>query len=93
MQDAAVAASSEALQLILNQYRAGTVDYTSVVTAEATALGDRQTALNVLQSRLNASVLLVENLGGGWSSAELPDASLPQPPPGFPAAAETKEAR
>ncbi len=93
VQDAAVAASSEALQLILNQYRAGTVDYTSVVTAEATALGDRQTALNVLQSRLNASVLLVENLGGGWSSAELPDASLPQPPPGFPAAAETKEAR
>ncbi|MGH6968438.1 MAG: efflux transporter outer membrane subunit [Stellaceae bacterium] len=93
VQDAAVEAASEAEHLILNQYRAGTVDYTSVVTAEATALGDRQTALNVLQSRLNASVLLVENLGGGWSSTELPDTSLPVPPPGFPAAAETKDPR
>lgn len=90
VQDAAVNAASEAERLILNQYRAGTVDYTSVVTAEATALGDRQTALTVLQSRLNASVLLVENLGGGWSSAELPNDSLPVPPPGFPAASESK---
>ena len=90
VQDAAVASASEAERLILNQYRAGTVDYTSVVTAEATALGDRQTALSVLQSRLNASVLLVENLGGGWSSAELPDSALPVPPPGFPAASESK---
>ena len=88
--DAAVGASSEAERLILNQYLAGTVDYTSVVTAEATALVDRETALDILQSRLNASVLLVENLGGGWSSAELPDTSLPVPPPGFPAKSETK---
>jgi len=90
VQDGAVAAASEAERLILNQYRAGTVDYTSVVTAEATALGDRQTALTVLQSRLNASVLLVENLGGGWSSAELPDSALPVPPPGAPAASASK---
>jgi NodT family efflux transporter outer membrane factor (OMF) lipoprotein len=90
VQDAAVAAAADAERLIRNQYRAGTVDYTSVVTAETTALSDRQTALSVLQSRLNASVLLVENLGGGWSVAELPGRSLPVPPPGFPAA-ETKE--
>jgi len=93
VQDAAVAAASDAEHLILNQYRAGTVDYTSVVTAETTALSDRQTALNVLQSRLNASVLLVENLGGGWSEAALPGRSLPVPPPGFPPEAETKESR
>lgn len=90
VQDAAVDAASEAERLIVNQYRAGTVDFTSVVTAEATALGDRQTALGVLQSRLNASVLLVENLGGGWRSVELPDNALPVPPPGFPAASESK---
>jgi NodT family efflux transporter outer membrane factor (OMF) lipoprotein len=90
VQDTAVGASSEAERLILNQYLAGTVDYTSVVTAEATALADRETALTVLQSRLNASVLLVENLGGGWNSAELPNSSLPVPPPGFPAGSETK---
>ncbi|MGB8181570.1 MAG: efflux transporter outer membrane subunit [Stellaceae bacterium] len=90
VQDVAVGASSEAERLILNQYLAGTIDYTSVVTAEATALVDRETALAVLQSRLNASVLLVENLGGGWSSAELPDSALPVPPPGFPAGSETK---
>jgi len=74
VQDRAVKASEEAVQLILNQYRAGTVDYTTVVTAQTTALGNEQTALTVMQNRLVASITLVEALGGGWDASLLPPA-------------------
>ena len=58
----------------MNEYRAGTIDYTSVVTAEAIALGDQETALSIQQQRLVASALLIQDLGGGWTRADLPSA-------------------
>jgi NodT family efflux transporter outer membrane factor (OMF) lipoprotein len=72
VQDAAVAAAQEAEALIFNQYTAGTVAYTSVITAQTVALGNRQTALTILQNRLVASVTLLQALGGGWDAALLP---------------------
>jgi NodT family efflux transporter outer membrane factor (OMF) lipoprotein len=72
VQDAAVKAAQEAERLIFNQYVAGTVAYTSVITAQTTALADRQNALTILENRLVASAALVEALGGGWSAPELP---------------------
>ena len=68
----AVQSAQEAERLILNQYKAGTVAYTSVVTAQAAALTNQQTALTVFESRLTASVTLIQALGGGWDSAQLP---------------------
>ena len=62
------------MQLTLNQYQAGTVAYTTVVIAQTTALADEQTVLTILQNRLVASVTLIEALGGGWDSAQLPAA-------------------
>jgi outer membrane protein TolC len=44
-----------------------------VITQQTLLLGDQQTALSIQQSRLVASVALVEALGGGWSTAALPD--------------------
>ncbi len=55
----------------MNAYRAGTVAYTSVITEQTLLLSDQQTALAVQQSRLVASVALVEALGGGWSTGDL----------------------
>jgi hypothetical protein len=43
-----------------------------VITAQNTALADEQTALSIQQSRLVASVALIQALGGGWSTAALP---------------------
>jgi outer membrane protein TolC len=60
------------VQLTLNQYQAGTVAFTSVVLAQTTALSDEQTTLTILESRLVASVTLVEAVGGGWDRAQLP---------------------
>jgi NodT family efflux transporter outer membrane factor (OMF) lipoprotein len=71
-QDAAVAAAREAERIITNQYKAGTVAYTSVIVAENAALGDAENALNIRQSRLTASVALIQALGGGWEAAQLP---------------------
>jgi NodT family efflux transporter outer membrane factor (OMF) lipoprotein len=71
VEDAAVAASIEAEKLTLNQYKAGTVPYSSVITAQTTRLTSEETALQVLSSRLQASVALIEALGGGWTDARL----------------------
>jgi len=71
VQEQTVKSADLAVQLTLNQYRAGTVAYTSVVTAQAIALGDAQTLLTIRQNRLIASVLLIQALGGGWDAASI----------------------
>jgi NodT family efflux transporter outer membrane factor (OMF) lipoprotein len=71
IEEATVAAAREAERLTLNQYKAGTVPYTSVITAQTTTLSSEQTALTVLLNRLSASVSLVQALGGGWNAAQL----------------------
>jgi NodT family efflux transporter outer membrane factor (OMF) lipoprotein len=72
VQDAAVKAAEEAEQLILNEYEAGIVDYTAVITAQTNALGNEQAALAILQNRITASVALIAALGGGWDASQLP---------------------
>ncbi len=71
-QRAAVAVARQAEQLSLNQYRAGTVTYTTVIQTQTTALSAEQTLLNVRLNRLIASATLVTALGGGWRDVELP---------------------
>ncbi|HEV7614562.1 MAG TPA: efflux transporter outer membrane subunit [Steroidobacteraceae bacterium] len=72
IEEAAVAAAREAEKLTLNQYKAGTVPYSSVITAQTTRLSAEQTALTVLSNRLQASVALIEAVGGGWNASQLP---------------------
>ncbi|TBU97614.1 efflux transporter outer membrane subunit [Phytopseudomonas dryadis] len=67
----ALDAARESLRLIENQYRAGTVDYNSVVNVQATALNNERSNLTLLGSRLTASVQLIAALGGGWDVLEL----------------------
>ncbi len=69
---AAVQAALEAERLTLNQYQAGTVDFTAVITAQANSLAARQQALGILQNRVTASVALISALGGGWEASKLP---------------------
>ena len=87
VQRAAVAAAREAERLSLNQYRAGTVPYTTVIQTQTSALSAEQGLLNVRLSRFNTSAGLVKSLGGGWRDSDLP-APVPiagVPPPGKPA--------
>jgi NodT family efflux transporter outer membrane factor (OMF) lipoprotein len=81
VEERAVAAAEDAEALILNQYKAGTVAYTSVVTAQTVALGDRQAALTIKQQQLVAAVTLIQALGGGWTRTELDAPIIVEPPP------------
>jgi NodT family efflux transporter outer membrane factor (OMF) lipoprotein len=51
-----------------NEYAAGTVDFTTVVTAQAAALSARNALLAVQADRLTTAVDLIEALGGGWTT-------------------------
>src|SRR5450631_1076342 len=73
--DGAVKAAQEELDILLNQYRAGTVAFTAVVVAQATLLNDEQSALTVRQNRFIATVALIEALGGGWDANLLPNSA------------------
>jgi len=65
-QDAAVAAAEHSLSLSNTRYQGGVASYLEVVTAQSAALANERTAVDILTSRVVASVLLVKALGGGW---------------------------
>lgn len=63
---AAVTATATALTQAQYRYKAGLVTYIEVSTAETAALQAQQSNLSIELRRMNASVLLVKALGGGW---------------------------
>jgi NodT family efflux transporter outer membrane factor (OMF) lipoprotein len=69
VQREAAKAAAESLALANNQYRAGTVSYLNVVTAQATSLSADVTSLGIAGRRLLASVGLMKALGGDWQVA------------------------
>lgn len=80
----AVKEARDAVGFYLNQYRVGTVAFTSVVTAQATLLSNEESALTARQNLFVASVSLIQALGGGWDAASLPaidDLSAIKAPP------------
>ncbi len=66
----ALESARESLRLTSNQYKAGLIGYLDVVNVQATALSNERSVLNVLQSRLVASVQLIAALGGGWDATD-----------------------
>jgi len=66
VQNQAAASARKALQLTINQYRAGTVIYSTVLTAQISAFTAEKSALDVTGLRMTASVGLIKALGGGW---------------------------
>jgi NodT family efflux transporter outer membrane factor (OMF) lipoprotein len=79
----AVQAARLSNRLSLNQYRAGTISTIDLLTVVQTARNNERTLVIIQGNRLNASVLLVKALGGGWSAADLPSVDnrrlLPRP--------------
>ncbi len=68
LQDEAVKAARQSVDITTNQYRAGTVSYLNVINVQTILLTDERAALAILGNRLTAAVLLVKALGGGWDS-------------------------
>jgi NodT family efflux transporter outer membrane factor (OMF) lipoprotein len=63
---AAVTATGKALQQAQYRYKAGLVTYLEVATSETTALQAQLSKVSIQLRRIDASVLLVKALGGGW---------------------------
>jgi len=75
VEDRAVRAAEESLQISTDQYKGGIVSYLQVITAQTAALADQRSAAAILTRRMVASVGLIEALGGGWDTSKLPTAS------------------
>lgn len=73
VQDTAVKSARLAVDLALNQYRAGLVNYINVVLLQAAALSAERNAVELDGRRLAASATLVTALGGGWRMSDLPN--------------------
>jgi NodT family efflux transporter outer membrane factor (OMF) lipoprotein len=82
-QAAAVTYAERSLQLAQNRYQGGITTYLEVITAQAVALTNERTAVSLQTRRMQASVALIQALGGGWDTAQLPTTKqvTPQDPP------------
>ncbi len=68
-EDLAVQAAVQSTNLSMALYQGGAVTYLNVVSAETSQLLAQQTALSIGTRRLQASVNLIQALGGGWTPA------------------------
>lgn len=68
LRQSAAADADRAAAMVLNQYREGQVDYTSVVTAQVQALNARRTLVQAAATRQATAVALIQALGGGWTA-------------------------
>ncbi|WP_431275151.1 efflux transporter outer membrane subunit [Variovorax ureilyticus] len=71
VQDGAVRSARNAERVTLSQYRAGTAPYLAVITAQALALNNERTALQLQGRQYAASVALTKAVGGGWDARRL----------------------
>ena len=69
----AVQSAQLSLQLFTNRYRGGVDNYLQVITAQTVALQNQRNEIDILRRRIDASVLLVKALGGGWTTGDLPE--------------------
>jgi NodT family efflux transporter outer membrane factor (OMF) lipoprotein len=71
-------ATAEALrgvEIFTNRYQGGADPYLQVITAETIALANERNEIDILRRRMDASVLLIKRLGGGWDVSKLPQVS------------------
>jgi NodT family efflux transporter outer membrane factor (OMF) lipoprotein len=71
-QDRAVAAARQSLDISTAQYQGGIVSYLQVITSQTVALQSQRVAVDLQTRRMVASVLLIQALGGGWDTSQLP---------------------
>jgi outer membrane protein TolC len=70
-QQEAVSSSEDSLQLFTNRYKGGVDTYLQVINAQTVALMNERNNVDILRRRMDASVLLIKALGGGWTTSEL----------------------
>ncbi|UEP34762.1 efflux transporter outer membrane subunit [Burkholderia ambifaria] len=71
VQRQAVDSAEQALAIVTNQYKAGTVAYLNVLSAQTTAFTAQQKLATIAGQRMVSSVGLVKALGGGWDASDM----------------------
>jgi NodT family efflux transporter outer membrane factor (OMF) lipoprotein len=71
-QHSATTSAEESLQLSQNRYAGGVDTYLQVVIWQTTALTNERNDIDIMRRRLEANVLLIKALGGGWDTSQLP---------------------
>ncbi|WP_175723691.1 efflux transporter outer membrane subunit [Burkholderia ambifaria] len=93
VQRQAVDSAEQALAIVTNQYKAGTVAYLNVLSAQTTAFTAQQKLATIAGQRMVSSVGLVKALGGGWDASDMAretgDVAAPVPASGAVAPAAT----
>ena len=96
VQRQAVDSAEQALAIVTNQYKAGTVAYLNVLSAQTTAFTAQQKLATIAGQRMVSSVGLVKALGGGWDASDMAretgDVAAPAPVPASGAAASAATA-
>ena len=71
-QDEAVDSAKHNLRLFTDRYVGGRDNYLQVITAQTSYLDNERNQVEIRRRRMDATVLLVKALGGGWTAATLP---------------------
>ena len=71
-QKEATTSAEESLQLFTNRYQGGVDNYLQVITAQTVLLTNQRNDIDIERRRMDASVLLVKAIGGGWDTSQLP---------------------
>ena len=68
----AVESAQHSLDISNRRYKGGVTSYLEVLTAQATLLQNRRTAIDIQTRQFVDSIGLVRSLGGGWDASQLP---------------------
>jgi NodT family efflux transporter outer membrane factor (OMF) lipoprotein len=71
-QHQATLAAQSAEQIFNNRYVGGLDTYLQVVIAQTAALNNERNDIDIMRRQMDASVLLIKALGGGWNVTDLP---------------------
>jgi NodT family efflux transporter outer membrane factor (OMF) lipoprotein len=64
--------ATQSLDLSQTRYEGGVDTYLQVITWQTAALNNERNDIDIMRRRMEASVLLIKALGGGWSTGQLP---------------------
>jgi NodT family efflux transporter outer membrane factor (OMF) lipoprotein len=71
-QHASTASAEQTLDLSQTRYEGGVDTYLQVITWQTAALNNERNDIDIMRRRMEASVVLIKALGGGWSTGQLP---------------------
>jgi NodT family efflux transporter outer membrane factor (OMF) lipoprotein len=71
-QHAATTSAEQSLDLSQIRYEGGADTYLQVITWQTAALNNERNDIDIMRRRMEASVILIKALGGGWSTGQLP---------------------